>query len=89
MTSTKTTSELISLKEYVADLVAVVKSNQYHSNKRKNPQANKSAGAQIDQGLQSNEPPKLAVHKSQQVQVEGTKGLYNAGNAVAEDVPAL
>ena len=42
MTSTKTINELISLMEQVADLVAVVKSNQDHGNKRKNPQANKS-----------------------------------------------
>ena len=39
--STKTNDELISLKEQVADLVAVVKSIQnqinYHGNRRKNP----------------------------------------------------
>ena len=54
--------ELISLKEQVADLAAVVKSNQnqmnYHGNKRKIPQANNSVGAQMDQGLQSREPSK-------------------------------
>ena len=49
VTSIKTSDELISLKEQVAGLVAVVKLNHnqinYHGNKRKNPQANKSAGA--------------------------------------------
>ena len=45
MTSTKTIDELISLKEQVADLFAVVKSNQYHGNKEKSPQTKKSAGA--------------------------------------------
>ena len=57
---TKTEDRLISLKEQVADLVAVVKSNQnqinHHGNKGKNPQANKSVQAQIDQGLQGREP---------------------------------
>ena len=64
LNSTKTNDDLISLKEQVGDLVAVVKSNQnqinYQGNKRRNLQANKSAGAQIDLGLQSMEPSKSA-----------------------------
>ena len=52
VTSNKTNSELMSWKEQVSDLVAVVESNQnqinYHGNKRKNPQVNKSAESQID-----------------------------------------
>ena len=53
--ATKTDDKLISLKEQVADLVVVVILNQnainYHGNKRKNHQANKSLGAQIEQGF--------------------------------------
>ena len=60
--STETNEKLISLKEQVSDLVAVVKSNQnqinYHGNKRKNPQANNRVGAQIDESLQSRESVK-------------------------------
>ena len=80
VSSTKTNDDVISLKEQVADLIAIVKSNQnqiiYHGNKRKNPQVNKSAGAWIDQCLWSSDPLKSKGPQTvMQVQAGETKHL--------------